>query len=365
MSGFNDLLPLPVPVTFVSLESELWPDVYPPEKNTLLNPYTIASDRLGRTEACWVILTYLHLKQRNLDVRLSNKFIPGELCVVNAGNYFPQVYRPHSSFIVGCRGDCSRSSICNMTIAQNNLGVQSKHDMFMPHWPQPGLLPRNLDRGTRIETIIFNGSGLPERFQSPQFLAALKKLGVRFLNNSKEIGLSNNWSDYREADVVLAIRDHHALAKPASKLVNSWQAGVPALLGNEPAFREQRQSNLDYIEVREPSDVLEAVRYLKANPDVYMAMIQNGLTRSQEFSFDNIALRWRNLLAGEIYEEYCRWKEYSESRKKVELAIRKVNQQIVWKKEKFATFLIENATPMLPKFLSEKAEKSLNYWAFR
>jgi hypothetical protein len=47
------------------------------------------------------------------------------------------------------------------------------------------------------------------------------------------------WHDYSTDDLVLAVRDlteKDALVKPASKLVNAWIAGVPALLGPEPAF---------------------------------------------------------------------------------------------------------------------------------
>ena len=37
--------------------------------------------------------------------------------------------------------------------------------------------------------------------------------------------------------------------KPPSKLFNSWLAGVPAVLGHESAYRAERRSDLDYIEV--------------------------------------------------------------------------------------------------------------------
>src|SRR6185295_13492466 len=57
------------------------------------------------------------------------------------------------------------------------------------------------------------------------------------------------WNDYRDVDLVLSGRAESPLMlafKPATKLYNAWLAGVPALLGDEPAFRALWQSELDY-----------------------------------------------------------------------------------------------------------------------
>jgi hypothetical protein len=40
------------------------------------------------------------------------------------------------------------------------------------------------------------------------------------------------------------------LAQTAIKLYNCWHAGVPAVLGAESAFRANRRSDLDYLEVQ-------------------------------------------------------------------------------------------------------------------
>jgi len=59
-----------------------------------------------------------------------------------------------------------------------------------------------------------------------------------------------DWPDFREADLILAVRPgdrRRATNKPASKLVNAWLAGVPALLGPEVAYRELRRSELEWF----------------------------------------------------------------------------------------------------------------------
>ena len=68
--------------------------------------------------------------------------------------------------------------------------------------------------------------------------------------------------------------------KPASKLVNAWAAGVPAMLGPEPAYRELRSSPLDFLETPAAEAVLDAIDRLRGEPGLYAAMAENGLRRA-------------------------------------------------------------------------------------
>ncbi len=110
----------------------------------------------------------------------------------------------------------------------------------------------------------------------------------------------------------LAVRDLTAtdyFAKPATKLTNAWLAGVPILLGPEPAFQALRESPLDYIEIKTPDEAVEAIIRLKQNPALYREMVENGLRRSQEFTVDRIAARWREVLAGPVADGYAAWRK--------------------------------------------------------
>lgn len=118
------------------------------------------------------------------------------------------------------------------------------------------------------------------------------------------------WHDYRHADVVLAVRNltaKDALAKPASKLVNAWLAGVPAILGPEPAYREIRRSDLDYIEVKTAQEALDALARLRSTPGLYQAMVENGRKRGADFTEPATVRRWVDLLDGPVHEAYCAW----------------------------------------------------------
>lgn len=82
---------------------------------------------------------------------------------------------------------------------------------------------------------------LSPAYRQDAFRRALEELGVDLLLG----GNRDDWRDYSSVDVVLAARDAHPdllLTKPASKLVNAWLAGCPALLGPEPAFQDLRRS---------------------------------------------------------------------------------------------------------------------------
>ena len=92
-------------------------------------------------------------------------------------------------------------------------------------------------------------------------------------------------------------------AKPATKLYNAWFAGVPAILPNEYAYRQLRKSELDYIEIKQPEDAANAILKLKNNPDLYRAMVENGLKRSNEFAREKIVAQWVDLLQRKIPEQ--------------------------------------------------------------
>ena len=108
-------------------------------------------------------------------------------------------------------------------------------------------------------------------------------------------------------------------------------AGAVALLGPEPAFREIRRSNLDYIEVRKPADVLTALHQLKEQPALYSAMIANGKRRFTEFSAETITEKWLTMLSGPVADEYNRWRDENISLKFARYAHRSLQTKLARK----------------------------------
>lgn len=305
------LPPLPHPVSFVVQNNDVFAhllgtdDPPPPEATPEL--FIDADD-------CWSVQTYVHLKRRGLDVRLVTTPEPGSICVTS---YEALAIRdlPYQSFVVACRHDRGRPEICEQRIVQNPLNVQDETDHFIPHWPQPGLTPRETTRGPRVENVVYRGLPmyLAEPFRSDTFRAVLAEHGMRLvLSESDLFRRQGDWMDYRDADVVLAVRPcttYDLAIKPPSKLINAWMAGCPALLGPEPAYQALRTTSMDYLEVATPRQAVDALIQLKRTPELYQAMISQGRRRAREFTPDRIARIWRDVLAGPVAESYERWRE--------------------------------------------------------
>ncbi|MBE9093144.1 glycosyltransferase [Tychonema sp. LEGE 07203] len=331
----SDVPSLPYPVTFVIRHPERWPELFQPSQTSIPDPNFLC-DRIKTNEDCWIVLTYLHLKRKHLNVSISDRFVPGEICVVS-GLDFGISDRTFNSFIVGCRSDGFQPFLCDLTVVQNQACVSSRTDIFIPHWPQPGLIPRLKERGSRIENIVFKGDeiNLYESFRSPEFKRQLEKIGVKLRINTLVENEPVMWHDYSTDDLVLAVRDvteKDGLVKPASKLINAWIAGVPALLGPEPPFREQRQSDLDYIEVTTPQAVFEAIKLLKSRPELYQQIIANSHKRAEDFTTEKMIDRWYQLLAGPAADGYKRWSQKNQLSRMAEFSLRSIQHKIAGKK---------------------------------
>jgi hypothetical protein len=226
----------------------------------LSDPEALAPDKppLRGAQWSWIFQTFLYMKQAGLPVELVDRPVPGEICVVHFATTKNTIWAP-TSFVVGIRADNSPLRMREIEIVQSPANLGGQNVFLIPHWPQPKLIPRDSARGDRIERISYFGGegGLSPKFRSAEFVNALSDLGVE-LNLCFD---TTRWHDYRETDLVLAVRnDLHPLlvnTKPVSKLVNAWKSGAVALLGNEPAFRAAGQAGKDYFEVNHPQEVLD------------------------------------------------------------------------------------------------------------
>lgn len=269
----------------------------------------------------WILQTYLWLRESGYDVDISATLPERGITVLLPERallkpFLAQYGRPHRSLlIVTVRADVMgfRSPLGDADIVQNGRFADEERTFFVPHWPQPGLIPRDPSRGDTIEHIVFKGGfgSLRDDFRSARWKAYLERRGLTFdiaaANAEEDIP---RWHDYSAADLTLAVRpafDDGGLRceKPASKLVNAWHAGVPALLGPEYAYRELRESPLDYIEIDSVPEATEQVDRLRAHPDLYRRMVEHGRDRAQAFTPGRIAERWAEVL----FEEVPRLKE--------------------------------------------------------
>lgn len=308
------LAPLPYPIYFVRNEPELCKQLADVSE---MPPFSTFYRAEQGGSSSWIVQTYLQLKCRGLNVHLVPQFVPGEICVVSREELMQRSLwksLPFRSYLVVCQQDRPRPSICEHRIVQNQLNVLTERDHFMPHWSQPDLQVRDPERGDRVQNLVFKGRWyyLPEAYKNDDFLRQLDAIDIQFKQEADYNVDLQEWTDYAQADVLLAVRhrsDLYLESKPPTKLINAWLAGCPALLGNEPAYRNLRQSKLDYIEVNTPEETIQALQRLKQEPKLYHAMIEHGWQRAKEFTPDILASRWRDLLAGEIATGYEEWQQ--------------------------------------------------------
>lgn len=284
----------------------------------LENEYTLNDDLSYFSEAFqtrrrnWIVRTYLNLRAAGYPVSLS-AHAPSEGIVVvmatDRDKLSAQLDRSGADVVpVVVRADLIYLPGGFFEIVQNGCYADDKRAFCVWHWPQPGLIPRDASRGSRIETVAFFGYGgnLHPYYRAKEWRDAMEKRGLRWeLSRERRTdeGRSFEWTNYREVDLVLAVRpDLTSLCenKPASKLVNAWLAEVPALLGPEAAYRELRQSPLDYVEITRPEDALEAIDRLRANPAEYQARIEHGQTRAPAFTEGHVTSRWADVLYQEL-----------------------------------------------------------------
>lgn len=260
----------------------------------------------------WVVQTYLHLREslRDAGMRptIGERFVSACINVAHRDSLNRLTAPYHRSYIVGVRADRPPLHACQWEVVQNTLEPPKARTRYLPLWPQPGLVPRDESRGARIERIAYFGrtSAAPAWFYERSFHDALRRIGVVF-----EIR-DSRWFDYSNVDLVLAHRIEAATMlrhKPASKLVNAWFAGVPALLGNEPAFAQLRHSAVDYISIETPQDVIAAIEELRAVPARYHAMVANGRRRCIAFSADATTARWLHFLLNDVVSDAVEWRD--------------------------------------------------------
>lgn len=266
-------------------------------------------------QRAWILQTYARLAAAGHPVDLADA-PPREGILVfharHAERLLRHWWRWGACLLVAVRADHSESHLADFELLQNRVWEDGARRFFVPFWPQPGLEPRDPARGARIERVAFKGfaGNLHPAFKEPAFAEALHRRGVELAIDGVDYRGSATetsglrWGDYRDVDLVLAVRPAVGTHtdKPASKLYNAWRAGVPALLGPEPAFRELYTDPLDYVEVSSVADVLAAIDRLRDDPSLYQRMVARGRERAREFSTEAVLAQWVDLLWGRLPE---------------------------------------------------------------
>ncbi len=287
-----------------------------PESSDVYLPF-LSKHGIDDGEYAWTLQTYLRLRDDGFPCQLTGK-MPEDGIVLDHYKSLAFNFQPGAKLlIVYLKADKPLRPYTQLRIVQNTYESKNLRDSYyMPHWPQPGLIPRNPMRGDKFEIAAFFGTGgnLASELLSSSWREQVKALGMQWCFKGR-----TQWNDFSDVDVVVAVRrfgsrkqswwtKEQGAWKPPTKLYNSWNAGVPAIIGYEPAFRDERRSELDYLEVNSLDETISALEYLRNNKAFRQAMIENGRICAEENAPAKLVKRWRDYLtdvAVPAYESWC------------------------------------------------------------
>lgn len=277
--------------------------------------------RVGGGKYAWTLQTYLRLRESGLPCVVTDRF-PSSGIVISHRDFLPVFLRPRSGvFLICIKPDRKEHTWAHYYIVQNGrdfiLRSQkwSSRATVLPVWPQPSLIPRRADRGDLCQNVAYVGRrlNLAQELKSAQWKEQLAAHDFSWSIPGVEA-----WHDYSHIDVTVSVRSFSPAAdaspfvsadsKPASKLVNSWLAGVPAIVGRESAYESARESDLDYIEVGSSKEITNALLELRRDPRLYRRMVDHGRLRARDFSTDALCRRWHAALSHEISPAYEEWR---------------------------------------------------------
>ncbi|MBD2781471.1 glycosyltransferase [Xenorhabdus szentirmaii] len=263
--------------------------------NEKISPELIPGKLYRKGKACWVLQTLINLKYYygdDLDVTLTNKANADAVNILHYDDFSFKTKSWLGKSII-CQADRPPIYDVDCVVVQNPF-QEKDGKVFIPHWPQPKIKPRNNNRHD-ISTIGFFGhqDALPDFFSDEIFLEELKLRGIKFINSNK------NWNDYTDIDIAISFRKNNDLdliRKPASKLINAWNAGCPLICDDEPSMRAIRLSELDYLIAKSPNQFINVVDKLKSNPVLYAEMVSNGKKRFEDYSREATTKKWFSLV---------------------------------------------------------------------
>jgi len=259
----------------------------------------------------WIVQTYIKLKLAGYPVKAIGDIPKAGLVVIHSDHFYKfweQAESTQRMVFICIRADRKENSYADFEVLQNAKFEDKKTKFFIPHWPQPNLIERNPQRGNTVRRIAFKGflSNLNPILRGEIWQNYLRENNLEWVVdapvwNGADDDYETNWNDYREVDLLIAIREDIGNCydnKPASKLINAWRAGVPCILGPEVPYQELRRNDVDYFEASSLDEVIGSINRLLESPRLYRQMVENGLIRSKQYSESKIIQQWADLLLG-------------------------------------------------------------------
>lgn len=283
------------------------PDRAKVEKLSTINPDEYPS-LFWRGDLAWCLQSYLRLSLVGRPVTCGNSLVDDGINIVH-GKQLRQLKATAKHFLVCARADFPPCRWAHFQLVQNRLQL-GRNTVYVPHWPQPGIRPRD-DSRTTVQHVAYSGLTYNGNMAGTveQWSASLRAEGFEF-----SVLTGETTCDLRHVDVMVAVRsfDQRTYShKPPSKLFNAWAARTPLIGGYDSAFSQVGRPGVDYIRVKSLEEAVIALRRLRDEPVFYRDIVQSGTSRFRQYESGQLTQYWWDILAGPIRERYQRWQRHT------------------------------------------------------
>ncbi|WP_319409033.1 hypothetical protein [uncultured Desulfosarcina sp.] len=269
----------------------------------------VPAPRWAPLENIWIVSTYLRLRKAGQDVRIIDRPVADAInvcCDEKAGVQD----RTGRAFLVLTQGDRDPLPWADYRFIQSPEQQMDGNSKLIKHWPQPGLLGRDSNRGNRLDRVGYIGpvENLAGPFRTEAFRDQLRNLGVEFVIRDKPA----HWHDFTDFDAYLAVRDwpwRLIRTKPCTKLVHAWLTGVVGLMGPEPSYQYWGRDGEDFFQVKSPDQAVAVIRHLKSDPELYAAVQKRGFIKGQDHNEHAVIQQWIEVLNGPVREAFAQWQK--------------------------------------------------------
>ncbi|MFZ4115501.1 MAG: hypothetical protein ACOYK6_02115 [Chthoniobacterales bacterium] len=270
------------------------------------------------TMHAWIYQTWALLNEAGVDCDLTDT-LPREGIFIALRGSLPSSFGtdaplPENLFFVDIVADGFPHPAAQLHLVQNKAHTRLlPRSLFVPHWTQPCLMPRDAKRGHRFEKICFFGDSenLEPTLRTEAWHQRLKEeLDITF-----EIRGAEEWHDYSDVDGVIAIRSFsssHQLHKPATKLYNAWQAGVPFIGGNDSAYKADGNPGKNYLIATSAEDVFGHLKKLKEDERFRVDLVNQGVLSGKKFTREATLEHWKKLVQETIPLQAREWQQKSQ-----------------------------------------------------
>lgn len=259
------------------------------------------------TAQSWVFQTWAALRAAGIETELVHELPRDGILIALAGSLPAGFETPEGLFVADIVADGLPSTAAHIHLVQNSRHAgRLPGGFFIPHWPQPGLVPRDARRGEEFSRVAFFGDArnLAAELREPRWSREVaEKCGAHF-----EIRGEANWHDYSDVDAVIAVREFDRKGhprKPATKLYNSWLAGVPCVGGKESALESDGNPGIDFLAAGSAREVMECIIRLANDTGMRRSLVARGRESARKFDHRATLERWRRLVM-EILPEAAR-----------------------------------------------------------